>query len=666
MKRKIKIIVLLSALFLGTNAVHAQAGLKKSEREYDRWAYVEAMNIYEKIVKRGYVSQDLLEKLGDTYYFNARYAEAQPYYERLFTEIEPEETETGEIIPVEIASEYYYRYAQTLQHTGRNTEAKTYYDAFVNKTGTQTQIAQIRKNETELQKQIQENSGRYRNVENLSINTQFADYGSFVYDEQLYFTSARDTGGFSKRVHTWTGEAFTSLYSYPVSKHDTLRKQPKVKRLKGDVKSIFNESTAVLTKDGQTMYFTRNNIFNGKRAVDEENNTRLKIYRSKLINGTWGAIEELPFNGDDFSTAHPALSEDEQTLYFSSDRPGGFGNSDLWKVSISGDTFGVPQNMGSEINTEGRETFPFINENDELYFSSDGRVGVGGLDVYAVKIQKDGSYSEIHNVGEPVNSTADDFAYYIDFKTKKGFFSSNRDGGKGNDDIYSFIETKPLPLECIQDLRVIIADNKTRNLIADATITLYDKLYNEKGWVNSSKNDGYSFNTEYECGETYRLKIEKEGYITKEENVVLGMVTGVTEKTIVLERIKVEVKKDDDLFKVLKLNPIYFDLDKHNIRPDAALELAKVVEVLKDYPRMKIDIRSHTDSRASDAYNLKLSERRAKSTAVWIIEQGIEASRITYKGYGETQLVNKCVNGVKCSEEEHEENRRSEFIVLEL
>lgn len=144
------------------------------------------------------------------------------------------------------------------------------------------------------------------------------------------------------------------------------------------------------------------------------------------------------------------------------------------------------------------------------------------------------------------------------------------------------------------------------------------------------------------------------------------MVTGVTEKTIVLERIKVEVKKDDDLFKVLKLNPIYFDLDKHNIRPDAALELAKVVEVLKDCPRMKIDIRSHTDSRASDAYNLKLSERRAKSTAVWIIEQGIEASRITYKGYGETQLVNKCVNGVKCSEEEHEENRRSEFIVLEL
>lgn len=667
MKRGIKTTVLLSALFLGTTAAMAQAGLKKSEKEYHRWAYVEAMNIYEKIVKRGYVSQDLLEKLGDTYYFNARYAEAQPYYERLFTEIEPQETESGEIIPVEIASEYYYRYAQTLQHVGRSAEAKTYYDQFVNMTGTQTQIAQIRKNETELKKQIQENSGRYRNVENLPVNTQFADYGSFVYDQQLYFTSARDTGSFSKKVHTWTGEAFTSLYGYPLSDEpDTLRRQPKVKRLKGDVKSVFNESTAVLTKDGQTMYFTRNNMLNGKRGVDEENNTRLKIYRSKLVNGTWANIEELPFNGDDFNTAHPALSKDERTLYFASDRPGGFGNSDLWKVSISGDAFGVPQNLGAEINTEGRETFPFINENDELYFSSDGRIGLGGLDVYGVKIQSDGSYSEIHNAGEPVNSPADDFAYYIDFKTKKGFFSSNRDGGKGNDDIYSFVETRTLPLECIQDLLVTVVDNKSRNAITDATVTLYDNLYNEKGWANISKNDGYSFNTEYQCGETYRLKIEKEGYITQEETVVLGTVTGVTEKTIVLERKKVEVKKDDDLFKVLKLNPIYFDLDKHNIRPDAALELAKVVEVLKDYPRMKIDIRSHTDSRASDDYNMKLSERRAKSTAEWIIDQGIDVSRVVYKGYGETQLVNRCKNGVKCSEEEHEENRRSEFIVLEL
>src|SRR5690606_5843246 len=195
----------------------------------------------------------------------------------------------------------------------------------------------------------------------------------------------------------------------------------------------------------------------------------------------------------------------------------------------------------------------------------------------------------------------DDFAYFIDFQTKEGFFSSNREGGVGNDDIYSFLETRMLPLECIQNLEVMVVDSRTRNIITDARITLYDKLYNEKGWTNSYRNDAYTFDTEYICGEMYRLKVEKDYFITSEETVTLDAKSGITKKTIALERKKVEVKKNDDLFKVLKLNPIYFDYDKDNIRPDAAVELAKVVEVLLDYPRMKIDVRSHTDSRGSDS-----------------------------------------------------------------
>ena len=672
MKKGIYTAALFTAFLLGNTGAQAQAGLKKADKKYDQWAYVDALEIYEKIDKRGFASQELFQNLGNAYYFNADYASAYKHYQRLFTEIEPqeiisEENGTKEIIPVEIAPEYYYRYAQTLQNMGYDTEAKSYYNQFVNKVGDQTQIAKIRANEADLQKQIQENSGRYDKLTNLSINTQFADYGGFVHDGNLYFTSARDTGSFAKKIHTWTGAAFTSLYNYQLPvETDTLRKQPKAKRIKGDVKSILNESSAVVTKDGQTMYFTRNNMSNGTRGYDADKNTRLKIYKADWVNNSWQNVRELPINGDDFSTAHPALSKDERTLYFASDRPGGYGASDLWKVSISGEVYGVPQNLGGEINTEARETFPFVNNNNELYFSSDGRVGLGGLDVYGVKLQDDGSYSEIHNLGDPVNSNADDFAYFIDFKTKEGFFSSNREGGVGNDDIYSFLETRMLPLECIQNLNVVVVDNKTRNIITDATVTLYDKLYNEKGWTNQYLNNAYSFNTKYECGEMYRLKIEKDDYITQEETVTLDTTTGTTTKTIVLERKKVEVKKNDDLFKVLKLNPIYFDYDKDNIRPDAAVELAKVVEVLRDYPRMKIDVRSHTDSRGSDNYNLKLSERRAKSTAEWMISQGIESSRIIYKGYGETQLVNKCTNGVKCSDEQHEENRRSEFIVLEL
>ena len=650
MKKGISTLALVSALILGNTVAHAQAGLKKADKQYEQWAYVDALELYEKVENRGFSSKELHEHLGNANYFNARYAQAQKQYERLFTDYANED----------IAPEYYYRYAQTLQNIGDEAQAQSYYNQFIAKVG-KSQIGEIRKNEAELKAQIQANSGRYSQVANLAINTPFADYGSYVHNNNLYFTSARDTGSLSKRVHTWTGEAFTSLYQYNLTNAEN---NAEVKRIKGEVKSKLNESTAVVTKDGQTMYFTRNNIINGNRKYDSGKNTRLKIYRAELKDGKWINVTELPFNSDEFSTAHPALSADERTLYFSSDRPGGFGESDLWSVSVNGTTYGTPQNMGAEINTEARETFPYMNDANELYFSSDGRVGLGGLDVYVTKLDKNNQFEAVQNIGAPVNSNADDFAYYINHSTKEGFFSSNREGGMGNDDIYSFVEDKEIN-RCQQDLVVTVVDAKTRNILTDVEITLYDRLYNTLG-TSHPTSKGNQFTADYVCGEMYRLKVAKTDYITKEETVTLDQETGITQKTVVLERKKVEVKKNDDLFKVLKLNPIYFDLDKHNIRPDAAVELAKVAEVLKDHPKMKIDVRSHTDSRASDSYNLKLSQRRAKSTAEWLIAQGIDASRITYKGYGETQLENRCANGVKCSEEQHQENRRSEFLVMEM
>ncbi|SFO41206.1 WD40-like Beta Propeller Repeat, partial [Paenimyroides ummariense] len=509
MKKGIYTLALFTAFLLGNTDVQAQAGLKKANKEHDQWAYIDAMNIYEKVAKRGYVSKDLLEKLGDAYYFNARYAEAEKHYERLFTEYASEAP----------ASEYYYRYAQTLQHTGKEAEAKNYYNQFVSKAGSNTQIAQIRKNEAQLKAQIQENSGRYDQVNNLATNTQFADYGSYVHNNQLYFTSARDTGSLHKREHTWTGNAFTSLYSVA----STATKDDKVTRLKGKVKSPLNESTAVITKDGNTMYFTRNNYINNERKYDSNKNTNLKIYRAENVNGKWENVTELSFNMDGYNTAHPTLSQDEATMYFSSDRPGGFGGSDLWQVAIhpSG-AFGGPVNMGSGINTEMRETFPYVTETGELYFSSDGRVGLGGLDVYATKLDRNSNPGEIHNVGAPINSNADDFAYYIDPATKQGFFSSNRDGGKGNDDIYSFYETKPLQLECIQKLLLTVVDSKTRNIITDANVTLYDKLYNQLETSNRYENNTYTFNNEFKCGEGYRLKVEKNEYTTKEDFVQMN------------------------------------------------------------------------------------------------------------------------------------------------
>ncbi len=657
MKKRLSILTLASCLFLGGSMAQAQSGLQKSNREYDNWAYVDAIKIYENLLKKGYVSQEVLEKLGNAYYFNANYAEANKHYERLFNEY-------GDAL---ISNVYYYRYANTLQNVGDEIKAKRFYDQFVAKVGSQSQISKIRSQEEILKQKIQENSGRYSDVLNLPINSKYADYGSFVHDKTLYFTSARDTGNFSKKEHTWTGASFTSLYKYNL---DESAKKNKVSRVKGKVTSHLNESSAVVTKDGNTMYFTRNNIINGKRGYDADRNTKLKIYRSTLVNGKWSKPEELSINSNDFNTAHPALNKEENVLYFSSDRPGGFGESDLWKVAILKDgKLGNPQNLGDKINTEARETFPFLTETDELYFSSNGRVGLGNLDVYAVKMDENGEFGEVHNVGMPINSADDDFAYYIDVNTKKGFFSSNRQNGNGGDDIYSFVEDKPLVFVqevCKQELLVTVFDAKTKQKITDATLNLADALYTTIPSKYEYTSEGYKFDAEINCGETYRIKASKEGYETSEKEVVISDKTGVTVVEVPLNKVKIEVKKGDDLFKVLKLNPIYFDLDKDNIRPDAAVELAKILAVMEEYPTMKIDVRSHTDSRGSTAYNDKLSGRRAKSTAEWLIANGIDRSRITYKGYGERQLLNECKDGVKCSEEKHQENRRSEFIIISM
>ena len=273
---------------------------------------------------------------------------------------------------------------------------------------------------------------------------------------------------------------------------------------------------------------------------------------------------------------------------------------------------------------------------------------------------------EVQNVGEPVNSPYDDFAYYIDPQTRQGFFSSNREGGKGNDDIYSFLETRRLLLDCLQQLKVKVVDANTGSTINGAEITLMRSDYTATGSMRQGQSGFESIGKDLECGTLYRIQAKADKYIGNEVAVTLSEEEGVTEQILALTPQKIEVKKGDDLFKILDLSIIYFDFDKSAIRPDAARELEKIAAVLKEHPGMKIDVRSHTDSRGNDAYNLKLSQRRAKSTADWITAQGIDRSRITYRGYGETDPINDCRNGVPCSEAQHQENRRSEFIVTEL
>ena len=556
-------------------------------------------------------------------------------------------------------AEYYYRYSQALKSIGNYAKADKMLEEFNKKSGNDQRAKLFMENKNYL-KDIKANSGRYT-IADAGINSEYSDYGSSFFNNKLVFASARDTGGVSKKIFRWTNQTFTNLYSSEVNANGNLSSPVLFDK---KINSKFHESSPVFTNDGKTMYFTRNNYLNGRKGEDDKKITLLKIYKAtRAEDGKWVNITALPFNSDQYNVAHPALSPNGETLYFASDMPGTLGQSDLFKVAILKDgTFGKPENLGSAINTEGRETFPFMSADNELYFATDGRPGLGGLDLFVAKMNKRGGFEEIQNLGAPVNSPADDFAFLIDTNSRTGFFTSNRAGGKGYDDIYKFTEIKKM--SCEQSLSGIISDQDTGLVLANSVVSLFDEKFVLLKETKADENGYYDF--QLICGKTYYVRAAQENYETKEEAVTIAKSSGRTNLSLALSKSSCKVTVGDDLGKCFGIKMIYFDLDKALIRKEAAFELEKILDVMKQYPKMKIDVRSHTDSRQTAQYNLALSDRRAKSTVAWLIKNGIAADRLSAKGYGESQLVNKCSDGVKCSEEEHQANRRSEFIIVSM
>lgn len=622
--------------------------LNKADKKYDSYAFVNAIEIYEEVAEEGYKSKELFEKLGNAYYFKADLINASKWYGELFN--------LGE----EVAPEYYFRYAQALKAEKRYAESDEKMKEFNRLTGSDIRGTEFINTRNYLD-QIAEQSGRFR-IENLGVNSPYSDFApSFYLENNLVFSSARDTGVAQRYKHKWNARPFLDLYGAEVAENGSLAN---VDKFSGKLNTRYHESTTAFTKDGKTMYFTRNNYYKGKYKKDKKGINKLKIFRATRGENGWENIEELPFNSDLYSVAHPALSVDEKKLYFASDMPGTVGQSDLYVVDINDDgTFGEPKNLGKGINTEARENFPFISQDNELYFSSDGHVGLGGLDIFVMRL--DDAEQIIYNIGEPVNSSVDDFSFIINTKTKKGYFASNRDGGQGDDDIYSFLEIKPIQWSCEQEIVGVTKDTKSNEILTGAEVRLFDKD-NTQLEVSYTDNQGkFRFKTVLECNEIYFVRASKQDYNSAEVMMPKVEAAGIRSTVLLLEKEEIPFKVGDDLAKILDIPIIYFDFDKSNIRPDAATELEKVVAVMKKYPTLKIDVRSHTDSRGGDAYNKKLSQRRNKSTKEYIISRGIDASRIIGDGYGEERLVNKCSNGVKCTEEEHQLNRRSEFIVIE-
>lgn len=617
-----------------------QKDIKKANKEFDKFAYIDARAIYLKVVEDGYESAEIFKKLGDTYYYNSDYTNAAKWYEKLVKQF-PDQTEP----------EYYYRAAQSLKSLGKYSESDALLQDYVAKGGKGLVIKKFEDDPNYLKSTVFK--ARDFVLERVGINTSNSDFGaSFYGKDKIVYASASNTEG--AKVADWTDQPFLDLF---MADRDSNGQLTNATRIGGDINTAYHESSAAFTKDGFTVYFTRNNFLDGKKGKDKNKTIRLKLYKAtKASDSIWSNVVELPFNSKEYSVAHPALSPDGKKLYFSSDMPGTLGMSDLWYVDIlPNDTYGTPINLGSSINTEARESFPFISDKNNLYFSSDGRSGLGGYDIFVTPLDEDGKPGTITNLGAPSNSAQDDFGFIINEDSRIGYVSSNRGGDRGSvdDDIFLVKEI------CAINIKGKVFDEDTKDPLPGANVSLLDEN-NQLVKQTIAEDDGtYSFIGN--CGTQYTVRGVKEGYNPYEKMIETPPLSGTVEVPLPLKRIG--PCPPNDLGCKLNLQPIYFDFDKSNIRPDAEIELAKILAAMREYPELIIHIESHTDSRGNDNYNEALSERRAQSTLKWLIGKGIDRNRLTAKGYGETQLVNECSNGVRCTAEEHQLNRRSMFII---
>lgn len=652
--KNIKIAFIFLMVCIMNISVQAQdKRLEKANKAYDKFAFVEAAKLYEEQINKGVNTTEVYTKLGDSYYYNANYPEAVKCYSKIVTSA------------AKVDPEYYFRYAQALNNTQNYNEAEKVMKFYYSKAGKNDLSANW--GEAKLMEAVKIQSGRYT-LNPVEINTPFSDFGSAFYGkDKVIFASAKDTGTVIKRKHTWNEKAFLKLYSADITVDGGLQ-NPVL--LKGDVNTKYHQSTPAITKDGKTMFFTRNNYIDGKLGADKDGTSYLKIYVAQNVNGVWANIRELayPINSDGFSSAHPALSPDETELYFVSDRNNKFGNSDIYVASLNKGGFvgNDVRKLGDEINTLGRETYPYVDSSGILYFSSDGHPGLGGLDVFAAMKDTDGKYKVV-NLGDGVNTASDDFAYVIDSKTKKGYMSSNR---SGNDDIYGFTENSPVNFDFSIDPIVFGTLKYTSGgPIEGAEI----QIFNEKQeLINTIYTDAEGkYKTELDPYIKYKLVYKKPGITEKNQEAPPFKPMEKREYSFeFLNELEVVVNNQTkiiedgvDLNSLLNLNPIYFDYNGYKIRESSKAELDKVVEVMRTRPSLSLTINSHTDSRGRDEFNMKLSENRAKATVDYIIAHGISADRISGHGYGETKILNRCTNGVTCSEAEHQVNRRSEFII---
>lgn len=707
MKRIYLILIVITIQF-----TQAQTqDLKRAKRLFERTYYSEAIPLYESILNQNR-SFEVVKNLADSYYYTNDYANAQRQYRFLISRF-----------PEVIDADYYFKYSQTLKASGNYDESnKVLCDYFLS-SNNQKAIDNLEKENLVLEN-ISALGNRF-DIKNMAINTSNSEFGAISQGDKLIFSGVKVKSGMLGKLYKWNNESYLDLMTVPLDRNVA----DSVKSYSTELNTEMHESNVVFTKDGNTIYFTRNNYKDGKRVRNQVKVSTLQIFKAELIDGKWSNIVALPFNSDNYSVEHPALSNDEKTLYFASDMPGSLGSFDIYSVTILGSDYGTPKNLGAVINTDKKEQFPFISNDNKLYFSSNGHEGYGMLDVFVSEI-KNGEFTKPLNVGLPVNSGYDDFSFVMNSDTHHGYFASNRKGGKGGDDIYEINEIQPLIIEnCMQYIAGIITDVDSKLPLGKVKVSLQDANKKELESVVTTTDGRFSFSVD--CEKSYTIYVSKEEYtnaskflslykdrkkvndasmalksmkvIKKEELAVIELKK--KEAKIVLEKqkkdaqllaaklkkekeeaakkaiIAAEIKKKEkeeaivatekDIVKdkdrlIIKTDPIYFDYDLWYIRKESKPILNKVIDLMKKYPEMVVEIGSHTDNRGNAKYNLDLSSKRANSTREYFLSQGIDKKRIFAKGYGETVQIIKCEPSESCSEEQHELNRRSEFVIKNL
>lgn len=731
-----KIIVLLFVLI--TPLIKSQSVKEKiADKRFNNLEYFSASEMYEELSRSKHPKIKYYVRAGESNLNMGDYRKAQLFYDKAYAN-------TG------MTDQDLYNYYQVLKYNTNYTKASEVFSKI-----NDNQYKLIRENMAQKKLVIEElkkDSSNY-SLKRLAINSDENDFCPYVVNNELYFLSSRRNTSINGRKYGWDNSYYLDVYKGYIEGTDVKNEHA----VKEGLKTKVHEGPLCFTKDGNTQFITRNNFVKNKYKKSKDGRVNLKIFSRKKEGENWGEWIEFPFNSDDYSCGDPAVSADGKTLYFVSDMPGTLGLTDVWVTTFENNSWTKPENLGQSVNSEGREMFPQLFEDEVLFYSSDGKIGLGGLDVFYTVPAGD-AFFEAQNLGYPVNSQFDDFGFYAK-TTTTGYFASNR--GNTKDDIYSFVSKRPIISSAIN---LIVKDNLSKEIIPNATIVLIDEtgkpvyegktddngevkfnVLPGKGYKTKANKNGYkesvgmikeeeiaslanskkeilvekkiigllgliadaddltpiegvkvtitdafnktefmSFTTDKDgdfrhiykdkkVGDdlTYLVKLEKEGYLTKVQPVDITIKKeGYVLLHDYLNTKMYKIKLGADIGKVVDLNPIYFDLGKSVVRPDAKVELEKIVQLLTENPSITIELSSHSDCRGGAAGNLALSDRRAKASAGYVISKGVSPTRIYGKGYGETKLINDCkCEGavvVPCSEEQHAQNRRTEFKIVKI